>query len=198
MKKILAILAVLMMLCACSSPEIPENTTESVITPPPVEADVSDVKNDEPTAAEEIPDGYETVDFGEFSVLVCDDSFSGCAPMETVTMENNQFIGDDGENKRVIAELLSVENIADAGDPFAPYDETYSTAVNTEELSFNEHPAKMYHIQSQIDPSSSVFSNNIFYCIHFHDKMITFAFYPVMGYGGFHTDNIEAVLATIQ
>jgi len=118
--------------------------------------------------------------------------------METVTMENNQFIGDDGENKRVIAELLSVENVTDSANPFSPYDKKYEAAVDISELTFNNYNTKKYHVQAQIDSTSSMLSNSIFYCIHLNDKMITFAYYPVMGYGGLHTENIESILATMK
>lgn len=196
MKQFFAVLAALMLLCSCSTTESKE------IQKVPAASEKTEVSHTAetapPPAIEEIPDGYETVDFGEFSVLVCEDSFADCAPMETVTMENNQFIGDDGENKRVIAELLSVENVTDSANPFSPYDKKYEAAVDISELTFNNYNTKKYHVQAQIDSTSSMLSNSIFYCIHLNDKMITFAYYPVMGYGGLHTENIESILATMK
>ncbi|MGN0629015.1 MAG: hypothetical protein ACI4IW_05255 [Oscillospiraceae bacterium] len=174
-----------------SNESVPESSLEK-----PEENDSEN--NDDSSITEEIPEGYQEIDFGAFSVLICDDSFSGCAPMETVTMENNQFIGEDGESKRVVAEFLSIEDIVDSDNPFAPYDEKYASAVNTVELSFNDHPAKEYHIQTQIDDAVPVLTNNIFYCIQLNDKIITFAYYPVMGYGGLRTEDIEAILGTIK
>ena len=118
--------------------------------------------------------------------------------METVTMENGQFVGDDGENKRIIAELLAVKSVDDSDAPFVAYDEKYSDAVSTEELSLGGFAAKKYHIQTQSDGPVPVKTNEFFYCIYFNDQMITFAYYPVMGMGGMHTEDIEAVLNTIK
>ena len=134
MKRIFSILMALMLLCSCSTTkpiehvstesestqEISgENTPESSTGKP----EKNDLENNDSPIIEEIPEGYQEIDFSEFSVLICDDSFSGCAPMESVTIENNQFVGDDGESKRVVAELLSVEDIVDTNNPFAFYDE---------------------------------------------------------------------------
>lgn len=209
MKRIFAILMALMLLCSCSTTkpiehvstesestqEISgENTPESSTGKP----EKNDLENNDSPIIEEIPEGYQEIDFSEFSVLICDDSFSGCAPMESVTIENNQFVGDDGESKRVVAELLSVEDIVDTNNPFAFYDEKYSSSVNTVEISFNGYTAKKYHIQTQLDEALPVLTNNIFYCIHLNGKIITFAYYPVMGYGGLHAEDIETVLGTIK
>jgi len=40
--------------------------------------------------------------------------------------------------------------------------------------------------------------NTIYYCTELDGKVITFAYYPVMGMGGLHTEDIETVLNTIQ
>lgn len=171
----------------------------------PVEEELDVDIGNEPSNTEEIPAGYREVDFGTFSVFIRDDSFSKCAPMENVSVENNRFIGDDGENKRVIAELVSVEDVADNDDPFALYDERYASSVNTVELSFHDFAAKKYHIQTQSDEAAPVKVNTIYYCIYLsdniinrNDKMVTFAYHPVMGLGGLHTEDIEAVLDTIR
>ncbi len=211
MKKLLAVLMAMMLLCACASRGMVEKPNEQEESRPPmVEEAASDTSpapqeeeldidvGDPSFAAEEIPDGYSRAEFGEFSVLISDESFAGCAPMETVTMENGQFVGDDGENKRIIAELLAVEAVADPGAPFAPYDEKYSEAVSTEELSLGGFAAKKYHIQTQSDGPVPVKINEFFYCISYNDQMITFAYYPVMGMGGMHTEEIEAILNTIK
>lgn len=184
MRKIFTVFVLLMLLCSCSTTNsIDHINSESEIIP---------------EISEEIPEQYREIDFGEFSVLICDDSFSECAPMESVTVENKKFIADDSESKRVIAELLSVEDIADNNNPFAVYDEKYSSSVNTVEISFNNYAAKKYHIQTQLDEDFPVLTNNIFYCIRIDDKIVTFAYYPVMGYGGLHTEDIETVLNSIK
>lgn len=209
MKRIFAILTALMLLCSCSTTEpiehvstesesAPEISGENTPESPTEKPEKNDLENNDSSIIEEIPEGYQEIDFGEFSVLICDDSFSGCAPMESVTMQNNQFIGTDGESKRVVAELLSIENIVDDNNPFAVYDEKYSSSVNTVEISFNGYTAKKYHTKTQLDEALPVLTNNIYYCIHLNDKIITFAYYPVMGYGGLHTEDIETVLSTIK
>ena len=189
-----------MLICSCSAAGLIENMSEE--SAPEVSSQTTSAKaeddGDKSSEAKEIPEGYRSVDFGEFSVLICDDSFSNCAPMEIVTAENNKFIGNDGENKRVIAELISVEDVTDHSAPFAVCDEKYSSAANVAELTFNGFEAKKYHVQTKADETSSVLSNNIFYCIYLDEKIITFAYYPVMGYGGMRTENIETVLDTIK
>ena len=206
MKRFFAVLTALVLLCACSTrrtventkPESESTTENSIESLPESSFEVSEESNGRSPDAEEVPHGYREIYFGEFSVLVSDDSFSRCAPMEIVTMENNQFIGDDSENNRVIAELLSVDDVADKNELFAPYDEKYFSAIDTVELLFNGFDAKKYHVQTQADEALSVLSNNIFYCICLDDKIITFAYYPVMGHGGMHTEDIETVLNTIR
>ncbi len=210
MKRLLAVLVVLMMLCSCSnsrsvekinpeSQSTPQVSGESEPEPSSGFSEESNFENsNEAPDTEEIPVGYQEADFGEFSVLVCDHSFSGCAPMEVVTKENNRFVGDDGETKRVIAELLSVEDVTDKDDPFAFYDEKYSSSVNTVELLFHDFPAKKYHIQTQNDEVIPIKTNNIYYCVCLNGQIATFAYYPVMGQGGLHTEDIEAVLDTIR
>ena len=211
MKKLLAVLMAMMLLCSCASRSMVEKPNEEEESMPPVSEEVSpdtssapqeeelDIDVGDPSfATEEIPDGYYRVEFDGFSVLVSGDSFAGCAPMETVTMENGQFVGNDGENKRIIAELLAVEAVDDPDAPFAPYDEKYSDSVNTVDLSLGGFAAKKYHIQTQSDGPVPVKINEYFYCIYCNDRMIIFAYYPVMGMGGMHTEEIEAILNTIK
>jgi len=212
MKKLLAVLMVTMLLCACASRgRIEETAPKEESTPPVLEEAVPDtspsaeeeeldvdIGDSTTSVAEEIPDGYSKVDFGEFSVLVDDNSFSGCAPEEAVTMENNQFVGVNGEEKRVIAEVLSIEDAIDNDDPFAPYDEEYDSAVNTVDLTLNSFAAKKYHMQTQSEGPVPMKINTIYYCTELDGKVITFAYYPVMGMGGLHTEDIETVLNTIQ
>jgi len=196
MKRFFAVFTVLVLLCSCSTAKPTENTgTDSKST-----SEISNEGGFESSfeTAKAIPAGYQEVDFGEFSLLICENSFSGCAPMEIVTIKNNQFVGNNNQSKRVIAELLAIEDAVDKGKPFVLYDAKYSSAVNTVELSFNGFSAKKYHIQTQIDKNSSGLSNKIFYCIYLNDKIITFAYYPVMGYGGMHAEDIESVLDTIR
>ena len=176
MKKLLAVLMAMMLLCSCASRSMVEKPNEEEESMPPVSEEVSpdtssapqeelDIDVGDPSfATEEIPDGYYRVEFDGFSVLVSGDSFAGCAPMETVTMENGQFVGNDGENKRIIAELLAVEAVDDPDAPFAPYDEKYSDSVNTVDLSLGGFAAKKYHIQTQSDGPVPVKINEFFYC----------------------------------
>lgn len=204
MKRLFAVLLVLVLLCSCANRSTVEKPNGEKEIPPQIsneneqEASAELVKESKPEnngEEQEFPDGYREVDFGDFSVLVSEESFAGCAPGETVTMENNQFVG---ENAKVIAELLLVESVVDSNDPFAPYDEKYSDSVNTIDLSLGGFASKKYHIQTQEDGALPIKTNRIFYCIALEDKMITFAYYPVMGLGGLHTEDIEAVLNTIK
>lgn len=192
MKKLMAVFMALMLLCGCASPAPVENTgAKSPAQTPAESAKVEEA----PSAEVEIPEGYREADFGEYSLLICDDSFADCAPGETVAAENDQFIGDEN---RVIGELLSVEAVSDKENPFAPYDEKYAAAVNSTEMEFNGFAAKKYHTQSQADPSLSVLTNKIYYCIEIDGDVLTFAYYPVMGLGGLHAENMENVLSTIR
>ena len=179
MKRLLAVLMAMMLLCACASRSMVEKPNEEELAAPIIEEYAPDTSpgpqeeeldvdvGDPSFATEEIPDGYSRVEFGEFSVLISEESFAGCAPMETVTMENGQFVGDDGENKRIIAELLAVKAVDDSDAPFVAYDEKYSDAVSTEELSLGGFAAKKYHIQTQSDGPVPVKTNEFFYCIYF-------------------------------
>lgn len=210
MKKLLAVLVVVVLLCACTSRgRVEEITKESESTFPAIEEAAPDTLPDTEEEldidignpledVEEIPEGYTKVDFGEFAVLICDTSFSGCAPEEAVTKENNQFVGDNGEQKRVIAEVVSIEEVIDSDAPFAPCDEEYLSAVNIVDLVFNGFSAKKYHIQTQSDGPVPMKVNTIYYCIELDGKIVTFAYYPVMGMGGLHTEDIEIILDTIQ
>ena len=183
-KKLLAVLFLLLLLSSCSLPELKRKTSIEE------ETAVLTEKEDEKMP----PD----VDFGVFSVTVCGDSFAGCAPDSVITFENNQFIADTDTKKRVIAELLSVDYLVDSKDPFSSFDEQYSASVNTAELSLNGFPAKKYHMQTVSDGAVSVFSNTIYYCIQLDSRMVTFAYYPILGFGGLHTEDIETVLDTIR
>ena len=199
MKRILAVLMAVILLCSCSArrpaeSDAPTHAPESQ----PQTSQAPEAPAEEAPAEEVIPEGFEKVDFGAVSVLVCADSFADCAPNETVTAENNQFIGTDGETRRVIAELLSVEPAADGENPFALCDERYSSAIGTEDLTFHGYAAKKYHIQTQAEGPVPVLVNTLYYCIDLEGQIATFAYYPVMGMGGLHTENIETVLDTIR
>ena len=194
MKRMIAVMMALMLLCACGTTETPLNANKPDEGAAGISQESSS-ENSTPSSEEEIPEGYQLVEFEKFAVLLCDDSFAECAPEEKVTVSNHQFVGND---ERVIAELLSVEEIADKDKPFAAYDEKYADSVNSVELSFNGRAAKKYHIQKQADPSVSLKTNEIFYCIELGDEMLTIAYYPAMGLGGLHTENIETVLSTIR
>lgn len=185
MKKIFSlILCFSLLLSSCSLPKQKEKTSTEE------ETAVLTKKEDEEMSPE--------VDFGVFSVLVYADSFSGCAPDSVITFENNQFIADTDTKKRVVAKLLSVDFLVDGDDPFSFFDEQYSASVNTVELSLNGFPAKKYHMQTVSDGAVSVFSNTIYYCIQLDSRMVTFAYYPILGFGGLHTEDIETVLDTIR
>ena len=110
MKKLLAVLMAMMLLCSCASRSMVEKPNEEEESMPPVSEEVSpdtssapqeeelDIDVGDPSfATEEIPDGYYRVEFDGFSVLVSGDSFAGCAPRETVPMEIGQVVGNDGE-----------------------------------------------------------------------------------------------------
>lgn len=210
MKRLLAVLMVIMLLCACANrgkveEPTPENENASPVaeevapnTSPSPEEELDVDIGDPSFATEEIPDGYSAVDFGGFRVLISENSFSACAPGEAVSVENNQFVGDNGEEKRVIAELLSAEIATDPDAPFAFYDEEYSSAVNTTDLTLNGFAAKKYHMQTTAEGPVPMKINTIFYCIDIDGEIVTFAYYPVMGMGGLHTQDIETVLNTIQ
>jgi len=210
MKRLLAVLMAMMLLCACASRGTVQKPSEEEESTPPAVEEVSpdtspgpaeeelDVDIGDPSfATGEIPDGFAEVDFGDFSVLISQESFAGCAPTETVTMENGQFAGDDGENKRIIAELLSVEAVADSDAPFAPYDEKYADSVNTVNLELGGFAAKKYHMQTQSEGPVPIKINTLYYCICLEDQVVTFAYYPVAGMGGLHAEDIETILDTI-
>ena len=184
MKRLFAVLFLLLLLSSCSLPELKRKTSTEE------KASVLTEKEDEKMLPE--------VDFGVFSVLVYADSFSGCSPDSVVTFENNQFIADSGTNKRVVSELLAVDYFVDGDDPFSFFDEKYLASINTVELSLNGFPAKKYHIQTQLDGPVSTMVNTIYYCVHLDDKMVTFAYYPILGFGGLHTEDIETILDTIR
>lgn len=145
-----------------------------------------------------IPEGYRKVDFEGCSVLIGDNFYQSGTPVEEILPFENQLMGDDGENIRVIAEFLSAEDIADLNTPFAAADEKYAASINTVELSLGGFAAKKYHIQTQVGGPLSAIDNTIFYCIDLDGKKVTFAYYPVMGFGGLHTEDMEAILDTIR
>ena len=145
-----------------------------------------------------IPEGYRKVDFEGCSILIGDNFYQSGTPVEEILPFENQLMGDDGENIRVIAEFLSAEDIADLNAPFAAADEKYAASINTVELSLGGFAAKKYHIQTTLEGPVPAMVNTIYYCIQLDNKMVTFAYYPVMGRGGLHTEDMEAILDTIR
>ena len=185
---ILALLLVLI-LASCDRVKIELQEPEE-----PISEDVGEPSPEK----EEIPEGYREIDFREFTVLVCDDSFANCAPGAVVTFVNTEFVDDTGEDYRIIAQLLRIDDLEEDQEPFALYDEKFASSVNTVKLSLGGFSAKKYHIQTQVGGPLSTIDNTIFYCIDLDGKMVTFAYYPVMGFGGLHTEDIEAILDTIR
>ena len=163
----------------------------------PVEPDDASEKELLPEK-EEIPEGYRKVDFEGCSVLIGDNFYQSGTPVEEILPFENRLMGDDGENIRVIAEFLSAEDVADPAAPFAAADEKYAASINTVELSLGGFAAKKYHIQTTLEGPVPAMVNTIYYCIQLDDKMVTFAYYPVMGRGGLHTEDMEAILDTIR
>ena len=150
------------------------------------------------SAEKEIPEGYRKVEFEGCSVLIGNNFYQSGTPVEEILPFENQLMGDDGEKIRVIAEFLSAEDIADLNAPFAAADEKYAASINTVELSLGGFAAKKYHVQTTLEGPVPATANMIYYCIKLDDKIVTFAYYPVMGRGGLHTEDMEAILDTIR
>lgn len=210
MKRLFALIMVLVFcLTSCSSVKIKiwdsaEKDKEEILDK---DDDMFAIENDnsletqEPLPMQnEIPIGYEEIDFGDFTVLICDDSFSNCTPDSIVNFDNekNCFIANNGIDTWVVADLISVDDIENEIEPFEFYDEYFSKSVNTEKYIWNDYRVKKYHIQTQSEGPVAIKINTIYYCIELDDKMVIFAYYPVMGFGGLHTEDIETVLSTIR
>ncbi len=158
-----------------------------------------DIAEEEPSPEEkEIPEGYRKVEFEGCSVLIGDNFYQSGTPVEEILPFENQLMGDDGETIRVIAEFLPAEDVADPATPFAATNEKYAASINTVELSLGGFAAKKYHVQTTLDGPVPAMVNTIYYCIQLDDKMVTLAYHPVMGLGGLHTEDMEAILDTIR
>lgn len=133
-----------------------------------------------------VPEGDFVAEWGGFSVYIPEDSILA-EYGERIAVKNDTLCCSDDENSAEFAKILSVEQVKNATEPFAPYDELYKDGAyeNSGRASLGNIEYCAYDFQTEIETEAfgRVYENKTVYCLLIGDEIVVIEFYPLRGIG---------------